>query len=216
MRSTFTNTISSTYCAQARTNSRDDFIEVSKLIAKGLDKKVLLKRGNTEVLILGTAGCGKSLIADVMAHVLFDYWDEGCIPFSNKMCFERKPVEASHHPVSLTDHTNGEDIDMIFYSQHRNIEEFKKGIRHTIGDIERKSKSSITFLSGILSLADFQPTGIRIEIRRQRMALSSWKHDWIIDIEDKTLQTPEIRQSLETITQLFQSKAPTRIQKPKH
>ena len=82
-----------------------------------------------------------------MIYTLFDYWDSDTIPYSNKMCIEHKAVEASHYLVSITDHINGVDTDMIFYSRHRHVYEFKRGVRDTIGDVKRNGKSSATFLS---------------------------------------------------------------------
>jgi len=186
MKLKFTDAQTPNFSIKACTSNRNDFVKIPLLLAFGLDKQRLIEPGDVEVLILGMGGCGKSLIADTMIYCLFDYWDEEAIPFANKMCLEHKPVEASKYPVSITDHINGVDVDMIFYSRHRYVYEFKRGIRDSIGEVKRNSQSSITFLSSILCPDSDQllKTGILIELRQKRMGFNEWCHEWRIDIED--------------------------------
>jgi len=210
MRLTFAKAKTPNFGTRAYTNKRNDFVKIPLLLAGGLDKQKLIEPGDTEILILGMGGCGKSLVADAMIYFLYDYWDEDAIPYANKMCLEHKPVEASRNPVSITDHINGIDVDMIFFSRHRYVYEFKRGIRDSIGEVKRKSQASITFLSSILCPYDFDKTGIRIEIRQKKMLANEWCHEWMIDIEDQKLQTPEMAKSIQEISKLF---GETKIQK---
>jgi hypothetical protein len=193
----------------AHTTSRHDFMRVAVFLAQGLDKTLLTKKNqSTDVLILGTGGCGKSLVADAMIFELFDYFCTQEIPTSDKMSFEQRPVAAAKLPISITDDINGIPTDVYFFSDHRSISEHKNGKKDEIIPLQTTDTPRILFLSGILEPSRIKGD-ITIELRpqRDRWAITTgWSHQWRISINKAELKTENMLSALEKINTAYSNK----------
>jgi len=190
----------------ARTTSREDFKLLNIILTKSLNKKALITNtGITEILILGTGGCGKSLIADSIVHELFDNWNTEAIPDSNKMCFERRPVHAAQKPLVVTDTLGGQRSDVFFYSDYLEIESYKHGVTQKINGLFKGQNPTIAILSAMLTInlkPIVRPSALTIEVGRSNNFLP-WCHHWKIKINDPRFQTSEMRKTLQDIEKQF-------------
>ena len=180
--------MSLTLQANLETKSRQGFIKLCHVLAKGLtipeDKPLIIS-------IVGQMDVGKALVADAMINAL----DENPrikkynVPPSSKMAFESEPAQAAHFAVRGYLEKDGEKLPVFFVRQYDDLERIKKNTPK--GLIFFSDQNT---LEGADLLIDLKA---KIKDSLGAVVTNNWQRTWSISVLGRSLYKQKMSDMLD-------------------